>query len=75
MGFQDTDRLGNMKAYKPDIVVIDKVAKEWFIIDVARPFDTRVSNREREKLDKYQDLKKDMKRIWHFKKITVVIRL
>lgn len=45
------------------------MVKEWFIIDVVRLFDIRVSNREREKMD----LKREIKRIWYCKNIKVVL--
>ena len=51
-------------ANKPDIVVLDKNSRECFIIDVACPFDTRVGCKTKEKIDKYQDLKREVQRLW-----------
>ena len=45
-----------IEANKPDIVVLDKIMRKCFIIDVACPFDIRVSANKQEKIDKYQDL-------------------
>ena len=47
---------------KPDVVVMDKKEGKCLIIDIARPFDTRISE---EKLEKYQDLKRELKKIWN----------
>ena len=47
---------------KPDVVVMDKKEEKCLKIDIARPFDTRISE---EKLEKYQDLKGELKRIWN----------
>ena len=54
---------------KPDVVVMDKKEGKCLIIDIARPFDTRISE---EKLEKYQDLKKELKRIWSKKALGVL---
>ena len=47
---------------KPGVVVMDKKELRCLKIDIARPFDTRISE---EKLEKYQDLKRELKRIWN----------
>ena len=45
-----------IEARRPDIVVLNKVKKEILIIDVAKPGDTRVCDKEREKIEKYSFL-------------------
>ena len=47
---------------RPDIVVLEKEGGMCFIVNVACPFDTRVAEKEREKIDHYQDLKGKCKR-------------
>ena len=42
------------------------------IVDVVCPFDTRVVEKEREKVDKYQELKYELKRIWNCSEVTVI---
>ena len=42
------------------------------IIDVACPFDTRIQEKEKEKVEKYQDLKREIKRIWQCKRVTII---
>ena len=49
---------------KPDVVLMEEKEGKCLIIDIARPFDTRISE---EKLEKYQDLKRELKRIWNKK--------
>ena len=57
---------------KPDILILDKRKRECHIIDVACPFDTRVKEKEREKIEKYQDLKREIGRLWECRKVTVI---
>ena len=42
---------------RPDIVVLEKEDRTCSVIDVACPFDTRVLEKEQEKMEKNQDLK------------------
>ncbi|CAB3999177.1 Hypothetical predicted protein [Paramuricea clavata] len=42
---------------KPDLVILNKKEKTTHIVDVGCPFDTRVKERERTKIEKYTDLK------------------
>ena len=48
---------------KADIMVLDKIERKWLIIDVACPSDARVKDKEKEKVENYQDLKRELKRI------------
>ena len=57
---------------KLDIVVHNKSKRECIIIDIACPFDTRIVEKEDEKIEKYQDLKYEIKKIWKFKEVTIV---
>ena len=61
-----------IEARRPDIVVVDKVKKETMIIDVAIPGDTRVCDKEREKIEKYSLLKGEIARLWQMKKVVVI---
>ena len=56
----------------PDIILIDK--KEWkgTIIDNAVPADVTVGEKEREKMGKYQDLKRKIRRLWKLKMVEVI---
>ena len=52
-----------IEARRPDIVVVDRVKKETIIINVAIPGDTRVCDKERENMEKYNLLKDEITRI------------
>ena len=52
-----------IEAKRPDIVVVDKVKKETMIINVEIPGDTRVRDKEREKIEKYSLLKDKIARL------------
>ena len=45
------------------------------LVDIACPFDTRIVKKEKEMIDVYQDLRRELKRLWNFRevKITPVI--
>ena len=49
-----------IRARRPDLVIIDKKDKSFQIIDVAIPEDGRVREKEDEKVEKYQDLAREV---------------
>ena len=57
-----TDRV--IEHRRPDVVVLDKAADLCHIIDVAVPGDTRVASKEKEKVQKYQDLAREIRKLW-----------
>ena len=64
-------RCDNMiEARRPDIVVLHKKEKECLIVDVAVPGDCRIKGKE--KIDKYQDLRREVSRQWQQKKVHVI---
>ena len=58
---------------RPDIVVLEKEGRMCFIVNVACPFDTRVAEKERQKIDHYQDLKGEVQKIWNCRSVSVII--
>jgi len=50
---------------RPDIVVVDKDNKRALLIEIAVPADARVEEKEQEKVDRYQDLAREIKRLWN----------
>ena len=46
--------------------------KECKIIDIAVPNDVRVGNKEQEKVEKYQDLRREIAALWGMKKTEVI---
>ena len=57
---------------RPDIVIGNKMEKTPIIIDVEIPGDKRLTDKEKEKIEKYQKLKTEILRLWNFKKISVI---
>ena len=53
-----------IQARRPDIVVKDKELDHTWIIDIAVPGDARVEDKEKEKVEKYQDLARELRRLW-----------
>ena len=48
---------------RPDIVAKLISEKECLIIDIAVPGDTRIKQKEQEKIEEYQDLKREIARL------------
>ena len=54
-----------IEARRPDMIVTDKKNNICKIIDFAVPYDSRVDAKEMEKIEKYQDLARELKKIWN----------
>ena len=50
-----------------DLVVVDKKEKSCKIIGFAVPGDNRIQEKEKDKIEKYQDLGRDLQKIWNVK--------
>ena len=61
-----------MEARSPGLILVDKKAKSRVIIDAAIPGDCRIREKEIKKIEKYQNLKRELKRLWSLKKVEVV---
>ena len=57
---------------KPDILIADKHITECHIIDVVFPFNTRVKEKEQEKVERYHELKRETGRFWQCRKVVVI---
>ena len=53
-----------LEARRPDLIVIDKTEQKGIITDIAVPADVSVEKKEKEKVKTYQDLKKEIKKLW-----------
>ena len=60
------------KAIKPDIVIWDKRNKEAKIIEVSVPNDFGLNRAERHKVNKYQDLKNDLRQTLQLETIDII---
>ena len=64
MGFSiQTDHV--IEARRPDVV--DKKERSCKIIDIAVPGDSRIEEKEKDKIEKYQDLGRELQKIWNVK--------
>ena len=61
-----------MEARRTNLILVDKKVKLCVTIDVPIPGDCRISEKEIEKIEKYQNLKRELKRLWLLKKVEVV---
>ena len=53
-----------IEARRLDMVIIDKTKNECKIIDFVCPFDSRIEEREKDKMKGYNNLKGELKKIW-----------
>ena len=51
-----------IEARRPVIVVVEKESNKVIIVDIASPWDHRVYEKENEKVEKYQDLKREIRK-------------
>ena len=65
----------NIEARRPDIVLVDKSKKSCHVIDVAIPEDSGAKEKEAEKVEKYQNLARELRRMWEVKTKVVPIVL
>ena len=63
------------EARRPDMVIIGKIKNECKIIDFACSFDSKIEEREKDKMKGCNNLKRELKRIWDMpvKVIPVVV--
>ena len=56
-----------IEARRPDLVVADRKDRSCKIIDFAFPGDSRIEEKEKDKIEKYQDLGRELQKIWNVK--------
>ena len=61
-----------IKVRKSDIIVVNKNGKSCAIFDIAIPADIRVSEKEKGKIKRHQELKREIKRMWNIRSIKVI---
>ena len=61
-----------IEARRPDLIVIEKKKQKGIIIDTAVLADVRVEEKEKEKVEKYQDLKREIRRLWKLRNVEIV---
>ena len=50
------------EARRPDLVVVDKMERSCTMIDFAVPADSRVEEKEKDKIEKYQELGRELQK-------------
>ena len=53
-----------IEAQRLDLVVVDKKRRTCKIIDFAVPGDSRIEEKEKEKIEKYHNLRRELQKIW-----------
>ena len=66
MGFQYSD-WSCYRTRTPDLVAVDKKERSCKITDFAVPGDSRIEEKEKDKIEKYQDLRRELQKIWNLK--------
>jgi hypothetical protein len=61
-----------IKSQRPDLTLVDKENKTCLFIEFSVPFDYKVKDKIKEKLEKYQELQFEVRRIWELKKIKTI---
>ena len=56
-----------IEARRPDLVVVVKTERSCKIIDFAVPGDSRIEEKEKDKIEKYQDLGRELQKVWNVK--------
>ena len=64
-----------IQARRPDMIVIDKETNKAQVIDFAIPYNSRVDSKEMEKIEKYQDLVRELNKLWDMKVVVIPIVL
>ena len=57
---------------RPDIVIVYKKERKCQLIDIAIPGERRVELKEHEKVDNYNKLKREVKKIWSLTYVNIV---
>ena len=62
----------NIIGRRPDLTLGDRERKQYLLINIAVPGDDSVTEKEDEKVDKYQPLKFEIMRIWEMNKVEII---
>ena len=56
-----------IEARRPDLIIVDKKERSCKMIDFAVPRDSRIEEKEKDKIEKHQDLGRELQKIWSVK--------
>ena len=65
-----TDKV--LKHNRPDITIVHNDTRKWTLIDIAVPADQNITRAEEEKVEKYQELAFEIRRIHGASKVTII---
>ena len=65
-----TDKV--LKHNRPDITLVHKDTQKWTLIDISVPEDQNITRPEEEKVEKYQELAFEIRRIHGASKVTII---
>ena len=54
------------------LIIPGRKEEKCTIIDIAVPADKRIGERENEKVEKYQDVKREIARMWNMRAVQVI---
>ena len=57
---------------RPGIVVLHKTERKSHLIDIGVPGDKRIELKEQEKVGNYNELRREVKKIWNLSQVVVV---
>ena len=57
---------------RPDILLVKKKEQSAIIVDIAVPGDQRIKSKEQDKILAYQDLKRELRKLWKLKSLKIV---
>ena len=61
-----------IQALRPDLIVVNRRDNQCFI-DIAVPNDSGILEKEKEKIEKYQDLRREIAKLWSIKTSVIPI--
>ena len=61
-----------IEARRTDLIVLNKKEQKGIIIDITVPADVRAEEKEKEKVGEYQDLRKEIRRLWKLRNVEIV---
>ena len=61
-----------LKHNRLEITLVHKDKQKWTVIDIAVPADQKISRTEEEKVEKYQELAFEIRRIHGASKVTII---
>ena len=65
-----TDKV--LKHNQPDITQVHKDTKKWILVDIAVPADQNITRTEEEKVEKYQELAFEIRRVCGASKVIII---